>query len=427
MNDTTETYEQPGHPGTSAGMPPPGPPPAPRPQLRRSVADRKLAGVAGGLGRYFDIDPLIFRVVFVTLAIFGGSGLLLYAIGWLLVPEDGDNESEATRLVNGRATRKIVGGLLLGLVGLVAVGNFARTGFGFGGFAALVAIGVAAYLISRNDAGRPVAAPSQAPAPQPPAFSGPPGQGAYGQTTGTAYAASPVAPPMGYPPAPPYQGFNAPATPPPWTPPPPRPPRPRSPLGLVTLSIALVVAGALVAWNLVSTRDVPAESVLAICLAVVGIGLVVGAFAGRARGLIFVGAVLVVATAIASVSFAGLRGGFGTRTWAPRTVAGVHDTYRLGAGDARLDLSHVQFAPGETVNLRYRQGLGTVLIVLPEGVSADVDIDVNAGDIRLPSGTEQNGTSLHRRYVDPGGSTAPVITIDARLGVGSLEVRRATP
>ena len=61
----------------------------PVPTLRRSVTDRKVAGVAGGLGRYFNVDPLIFRVVFVTLAIFGGSGLLLYAVGWLLVPEDG--------------------------------------------------------------------------------------------------------------------------------------------------------------------------------------------------------------------------------------------------------------------------------------------------------------------------------------------------
>jgi phage shock protein PspC (stress-responsive transcriptional regulator) len=385
--------------------------------LRRSVADRKIAGVAGGLGRHFDIDPLIVRVLFVTLAIFGGSGLLLYAIGWLLVPEDGDNESEATRLVNGRVSTKIVGGILLGIVGLVVVGNFARTSFGFGGFVALMAVVIAAYLISRNDADRPPVAPGQAPGPQPPPYYPPSAQGAYGQTTGTAYAA----PPAAAVPPPPYAGF-APPAPPPWTPP---PPRPRSPLGLVTVSLALVVAGALVSWNLATSHDVPAEIVLATCLGVVGLGLVIGTFAGRARGLIAVGAVLVIATSIAGVSHVGLRGGVGDRTWTPRTVDGVRDTYRLGIGEATLDLSRLQLAPGQTVDLRVRHGIGDLTIVLPDGVPVDVDTDVNAGEIRLPTGTDQNGTSVHRRYVNPH-DEIPVITIDAELGVGSLEVLRAT-
>ena len=58
-------------------------------RLRRTTADRKVAGVAGGLARHLDIDPLILRVGFVVLAFFGGAGLILYAAGWALVPEDG--------------------------------------------------------------------------------------------------------------------------------------------------------------------------------------------------------------------------------------------------------------------------------------------------------------------------------------------------
>jgi phage shock protein PspC (stress-responsive transcriptional regulator) len=85
--------------GTTTGQavpPPPGPPHSTYPPLhtlRRSRTDRKLLGVAGGLGRYAGIDPLIFRILFVVLAIFGGSGILLYALGWLLVPEDGEDLS----------------------------------------------------------------------------------------------------------------------------------------------------------------------------------------------------------------------------------------------------------------------------------------------------------------------------------------------
>jgi phage shock protein PspC (stress-responsive transcriptional regulator)/predicted membrane protein len=400
MTETTDTAPSP------AGAP------DPRPSLRRSVSDRKVAGVAGGLGRYFNVDPLIFRVVFVTLAIFGGSGLLLYAVGWLLVPEDGENESEASRLVNGRATLKIIGGIVLAIVGLAVVGNFARTGFGFGGFAALAAVAFAAYLIARNDSGHPLVAPRQGPGPQPSSFATAPVQSAYGQTTGTAYTAPTQ--PVDYPPTP-YQAFT----------PSPAVPRARSPLGLVTLSLALVAAGALVAWNLATTHDVPAEVVLAVCLAVVGLGLLVGGFAGRARGLVFVGALLVVATTAAGATHVGLRGGIGNRTWTPRSTAGLHDTYRLGAGQAILDLSRLQLALGETVDLRVRQGIGDLTIVLPVGVSADVDTQVDAGDIRFPNGTDQNGTSLHRRYISPRG-TAPVITIDADLGAGNMEVQRAT-
>ena len=58
-------------------------------RLRRSRTDRKVAGVAGGLARHLDVDPLILRVAFVVAIFFGGAGLILYGACWLLVPEDG--------------------------------------------------------------------------------------------------------------------------------------------------------------------------------------------------------------------------------------------------------------------------------------------------------------------------------------------------
>jgi phage shock protein C len=51
------------------------------PRLRRSTDDKVVAGVCGGLGRYFGVDPLFFRLAFVVLAIGGGSGVLLYIVG----------------------------------------------------------------------------------------------------------------------------------------------------------------------------------------------------------------------------------------------------------------------------------------------------------------------------------------------------------
>src|SRR3954451_1266643 len=58
-------------------------------RIRRTVGpDRKVAGVAGGLARHLDIDPVLLRVAFVVLVFFGGSGIILYVAGWLLLPSD---------------------------------------------------------------------------------------------------------------------------------------------------------------------------------------------------------------------------------------------------------------------------------------------------------------------------------------------------
>ena len=55
-------------------------------KLTRSSSDKKLAGVCGGLGRYFNIDPLIVRIAFIAMFFAMGGGLLLYILLWLLTP-----------------------------------------------------------------------------------------------------------------------------------------------------------------------------------------------------------------------------------------------------------------------------------------------------------------------------------------------------
>lgn len=57
-------------------------------ELRRSITDRVFAGVCGGLGEYFGIDSNIVRVLWVLFALGGGSGLLVYIICALLIPEE---------------------------------------------------------------------------------------------------------------------------------------------------------------------------------------------------------------------------------------------------------------------------------------------------------------------------------------------------
>src|SRR5690349_2155618 len=68
---------------------PPPPPSAPAPrQLRRSPNDRMIAGVCGGLAEYTGVDALLWRVGFVALTVAGGTGVIVYALLWLLMPTD---------------------------------------------------------------------------------------------------------------------------------------------------------------------------------------------------------------------------------------------------------------------------------------------------------------------------------------------------
>jgi phage shock protein PspC (stress-responsive transcriptional regulator) len=99
--------------------PPPDPPPIPR-RLTRSSSDKVLAGVAGGLGRYFDIDPIIFRIGFVVLTLAGGAGVLAYLAAWVLVPEDpvpGQAPTDRSRAAT------IAGAAVLALAAIVLFGH----------------------------------------------------------------------------------------------------------------------------------------------------------------------------------------------------------------------------------------------------------------------------------------------------------------
>ncbi len=57
--------------------------------LRRSVANRHVAGVCGGLAEYFELDPTVVRVAYVLFAIFSVAfpGILIYIVLWVLIPE----------------------------------------------------------------------------------------------------------------------------------------------------------------------------------------------------------------------------------------------------------------------------------------------------------------------------------------------------
>jgi phage shock protein PspC (stress-responsive transcriptional regulator) len=94
-------------------------------RLERSSSDRILAGVAGGLARYFDIHPAVFRVGFVVLTLLGGSGILIYAAAALVMPAEGAPDSVATRALRQRRDRPwpLIGLGLLAVAGAIVLSN----------------------------------------------------------------------------------------------------------------------------------------------------------------------------------------------------------------------------------------------------------------------------------------------------------------
>ena len=101
---------------------PPAPPEAHI--LRRSTSDKVVAGVAGGLGRYLGIDPVILRVAFVVLTLAGLAGVLVYIIGWIAIPEEKPGEQVGTaQHSSGNTARMVVGGLLILVGGAVLLDN----------------------------------------------------------------------------------------------------------------------------------------------------------------------------------------------------------------------------------------------------------------------------------------------------------------
>jgi phage shock protein C len=111
------------------------------PRLLRSREDRVIGGVAGGLAHYLSVDPVVIRLVFVILAVFGGGGILAYIVAWIVIPEaPADGPAPAPRA--GTNTPVFVGLVLVALGGLLLADQLVPLfSWRYVGPAALIALG----------------------------------------------------------------------------------------------------------------------------------------------------------------------------------------------------------------------------------------------------------------------------------------------
>src|SRR5215470_4924666 len=132
-------------------------------RLERSRSDRMLAGVCGGLARYFDIHPAFYRVGFVVLALIGGAGILIYLAAALVIPDEGKEDSIASAALRQRRDHPwpLIG---LGIAAVAAAVLLSRATLWPKGDAAWVLVligGGAVYLFTRQR-GEPAAPAAEA-------------------------------------------------------------------------------------------------------------------------------------------------------------------------------------------------------------------------------------------------------------------------
>ena len=381
-------------------------------RLRRSGTDRYVAGVAGGLGRHFDVDPTVVRVLLAVLTFFGGAGVLVYAAVWLFVPEDG---SDRAPIDVGPDTRRVVLVVAGALALMIVFGSPFLDGWGSSFPLPLLVLALvgAAFLATRRRRDRRTAAP-------PPPWTG------AGASSTTTLPVTPVATTD-----PTAQAAQA---PPAWMPPPAPayvpPPRPRR-TGLVlfwpTLAVIAIALGTLGIIDVSGT--VPVSAYAALAVGITGVALLVGAFVGRPGGLIALG--LVTTAALVVTGIVGAATGGSTRDEdvrvAPTSTTGLGTTYAVGTGSMVIDLSGVRDpAALDGRSLTVTGKAAEIRVVLPAGVNAQVAARVRyAGQIDL--GTSSHGGfdfSTTRTLTSSTAPGTPTLDLDLAVRVGRITVEQ---
>ena len=158
----------------------------------------------------------------------------------------------------------------------------------------------------------------------------------------------------------------------------------------------------------------------------IGLGLLVGAWRGWARGLVWLGVPLTIALVAVGTAEASLDGGTGDRQYRPVSVADVQDEYRVGVGRVRVDLTGVDFTE-QAVRTKVAAGIGNVEVLVPREVDVTVVGDTGLGEAEF-FGEQFDGDSPDPTVVDngPDGAGGGILRLELEVGIGRVEVDRAT-
>lgn len=442
-------------------------PPGDRPSTRQSIEDttkdfwstrprrprhgRKIAGVAAGIGYRYGIDPVLVRVGFVVATIVGGFGILFYLLGWLFLPEEGDEISGAEALLGkGRSSMSSGLAIVLGLLLIpVTAGTLSGSWLDGGGFVLFVLFLVALYTLHRrrgeayrplptsyaagpatfsahseNDVSDTATAPTAAAAATPGATAAPgPGYGDLRATTSGAWD------PLGAAPL----GWDLPG---PDEPQPPQPaasptmpmarPRPKSRIGYVAAGLALLTASVGLTLGLSGVDWFTAAHVIGLTLGVLGVGMVAASLAGAGRGLVLLALPLAAAgIALTAIPFERLPGGgIGEVDETPTSLAELEEVYQRTMGAIHLDLT--QLDTDKPITTAIDVGMGEAVVRVPAEADVTFTCNANMGEVNcLDKTSEGMGMApVSDTSLGDDGKGGQQITLDVSARMGSVVIER---
>jgi phage shock protein PspC (stress-responsive transcriptional regulator) len=396
-------------------------------RLTRVREGRIIVGVCTGLARRTGIDQLVYRAAFALLLFATGLGFFLYLAAWLLMAGENSElsivERVTHRMLSAKAVLGALGSLLtIGvLIGVTGQGLF--SGLNSDSLTTLTVLGLVVLVARTRGVDLPAVArtlPEQlrgTPVPEPARpkvseISLEPGWIDLAKLNGPRIDTDPYRQDQ-LPLRGPYRQESTLTV-----------PRRRSPLTPVTLLLGVMVSAAMIPVAAGRPMDSSVQIVLAAALAVVGFGLVTGSKYGRPRGLVAVGTLLSLALVTTSVVGDVPAGGrYGDVRWHPIDVNGSQ-TYRVVAGNGRLDLTGLPLQPGQRLVINAEVGLGELKITLPRDAKVELHATLGLGDVTV----DKHITSGPRAKVDqvlPGsGLNPPVIELHVKGKIGDLEVSR---
>ena len=463
--NSTDTHSQ------STQNPPPGnggPPPR---RLMRGP-DGMIGGVCAGLGRYFGIDPVIVRLLFVAFTFFAFTGAAAYLLLWIILPDARDESAQASprpaaepfepfewfrAQSQGTQVAVIAGASTMFVVFVVAASSGASSIFWA---APLFIVGVLLLMDRWRETDARAASgdqdatarpePEAAPEPSTP----PPSEESAGpdwDDVPPPGAAPGVTEPLGETPnATQWQAaaggpsFPEPPTGPGATPSAggPEPyaaaPRERSVLGQLTLAVTLIVVGVGAALQNLGLIGLQVRDYLAAALVILGLGLLVGSFAGRARWLALIGVAIlpflmvaqVTAGQLPATTFSSDPSEAQVGSWrvgevrvTPTDVDEL-EHYRMGAGELHLDLRDLDFTQIDApVEVSATTLVGATTVIVDQDVDLDVQASTVIGDVRAGD-RSRSGFAPQLEYTDDISDEAGTVVLNVDQVIGAIDIQR---
>jgi phage shock protein PspC (stress-responsive transcriptional regulator) len=403
------TATMPGTPDGPTQPPPAAPPPggsgwgapgAPPKLLRRSRTDRVGVGVCGGLGAYFGVDPVIFRVVLAVLAVFGGAGVLLYLLLWLAIPEEGTSDAALDRGIAELRRRRIPFGVAAAVVIILvwAVGFSWWTPHSL--IPALIVGAIVLVLLSRRESPAPAAPPMPNPPVGPPTLDEPwPWRTQPESEVRSSQLHEWIA----------ESRLRS------------RQRRERSfPVRIAVLGALVAMIGVLGLIDL--AHGVPLALYFWLGGAILVVGLLVGVALRRTPWSLTLLFVPVVAGLLAfGTSSTSLHDGWGKRAYKPVSVSSMDDSYKLAFGQTTVDLRQLSTVD-QAKRVKLQVGAGELKLFIPRSLPVVVHSAVHIGAVSQNGKVVDSGTNFSHDTATALSSSGPTLVIDATVTDGAVTI-----